>query len=220
MANKRVEAVSYLRTSSATNVGGDSDQRQRLAIAAFAKSKGFNLVGEFYDAAVSGSDPIETRAGFASLLDRIEGNGVRVVLVEDASRFARDLVAQELGLLMLGRRGVRVLTAGGDDLTDTTDPARIMMRQVAGAFAEYEKRRLVAKLRAARERKAAAGGKAYGRYGYEREAPQALAAARELRAQGLSLRAISAALAARGLVTSGGKPYRPNSILKMVADVR
>ena len=160
MATKKIEAVSYLRTSSATNVGGDSDQRQRLAIAAFAKSKGFNLVGEFYDAAVSGADPIETRPGFAALLDRIEGNGVRVVLVEDASRFARDLVAQELGLLMLGRRGVRVLTAGGDDLTDTTDPARIMMRQVAGAFAEYEKRRLVAKLRAARERKAAAGGHA------------------------------------------------------------
>ena len=99
-----------------------SDKRQRSSIAAFAKSKSFHLVGEFYDAAVSGADPIETRPGFTALLDRIEGNGVRVVLVEDASRFARDLVAQELGLLMLGRRGVRVLTAGGDDLTDTSDP--------------------------------------------------------------------------------------------------
>ena len=178
------------------------------------------MVGEFYDAAVSGADPIETRPGFAALLDRIEGNGVRVVLVEDASRFARDLVAQELGLLMLGRRGVRVLTAGGDDLTDTTDTARIMMRQVAGAFAEYEKRRLVAKLKAARDRKAAAGGHAHGRYGYSVEAPQALAAARELRAQGLSLRAISAELAQRGYVTLGGKPYRPNSILKMVGTAR
>ena len=88
------------------------------AIETFAKAKGFRLVGEFHDQAVSGSDPIETRPGFRAL-DRIEGNGVRVVLVEDASRFARDLVAQELGLLMLGRRGVRVLTAGGDDLTDT-----------------------------------------------------------------------------------------------------
>jgi DNA invertase Pin-like site-specific DNA recombinase len=217
MANKRVEAVSYLRTSSATNVGGDSDKRQRDAVAAFAKAKGFDLKDEFYDAAVSGADPIETRPGFAALLDRIESNGVRVVLVEDASRFARDLVAQELGLLMLGRRGVRVLTAGGDDLTDTSDPTRIMMRQIAGAFAEYEKRRLVAKLRAARDRKAAAGGHANGRYGYEREAPAALAAARELRSQGLSLRAISAAMAERGLLTLGGKPYRPTSIAKMVA---
>jgi hypothetical protein len=45
---------------------------------------------------------------------------MRIVLVEDASRFARDLVAQELGLLMLSRRGVRVLTASGDDMSDTS----------------------------------------------------------------------------------------------------
>jgi DNA invertase Pin-like site-specific DNA recombinase len=95
-----------------------------------------------------------------------------------------------------------------------------MMWQIAGAFAQYEKARLVQKLRAARDRKAAAGGHAGGRYGYSREAPEALAAARELRAEGLSLRAISAALAERGLLTSGGKPYRPTSIAKMVAGAR
>jgi Resolvase, N terminal domain len=98
-------------------------------------------------------DPIETRPGFAKLLSRIEGNGVCTVIVEDASRFARDLVAQELGILLLINRGVRVLTANGDDLTDTSDPSRVMMRQIAGSFAQYEKARLVAKLRTARERK-------------------------------------------------------------------
>jgi hypothetical protein len=50
----------------------------------------------FYDEAVKGTDPIETRAGFSALLDRIEGNGVRLVLIEDATRFARDLLTQEL----------------------------------------------------------------------------------------------------------------------------
>src|SRR5437868_1546571 len=110
------EAVAYLRTSSAANVGADkdSDQRQRAAIAAFAKSRRFAVVDEFNDAAVSGADPIDSRPGFAALLDRIEGNGVRTVIVEDASRFARDLIIQELGILALIRRGVRVLTAGGD----------------------------------------------------------------------------------------------------------
>ncbi len=44
----------------------------------------------FNDAAVRGDDPIETRPGVAALLDRIEGNGVRTVIVEDASRFARE----------------------------------------------------------------------------------------------------------------------------------
>jgi hypothetical protein len=32
-------------------------------------------------------------------------------------------------------------------LTDSSDPSRKMMRQIAGSFAEYEKARLVAKLK-------------------------------------------------------------------------
>jgi hypothetical protein len=47
---------------------------------------------------------------------------VRVALIEDASRFARDLIAQELGIVVLLSRTVRVITANGDDLCDTSDP--------------------------------------------------------------------------------------------------
>ena len=145
----RAPALAYYRTSSAANVGTDKDseKRQRQAIESFAKRGGFELVAEFYDAAVSGADPIQDRPGFAALLDRIEDNGVRTVLVEDASRFARELMAQELGITLLINRGVRLLTASGDDLTASDDPSRKMMRQIAGAFAEYEKARLVHKLR-------------------------------------------------------------------------
>ena len=77
---------------------------------------------------------------------------MRTVIVEDASRFARELMAQELGITLLISRGVRLLTASGDDLTASDDPTRKMMRQIAGAFAEYEKARLGSKLRHARER--------------------------------------------------------------------
>ena len=56
MANKGkpVEAVAYIRTSSAANVGTDkdSDKRQRAAIESFAKRSGFDLVAEYNDAAV------------------------------------------------------------------------------------------------------------------------------------------------------------------------
>jgi hypothetical protein len=107
--------------------------------------------------------PSRAGQGFAALLDRIEGNGVRTVIVEDASRFARELITQELGILALINRGVRVLTASGDDLTDSSDPSRVMMRQIAGAFHQYEKARLVAKLRAARQRKREKVGKVEGR---------------------------------------------------------
>jgi DNA invertase Pin-like site-specific DNA recombinase len=67
------------------------------------------LVAEFYDAAVSGAELLQDRRGFAALLDRIEGNGVHTVIVEDASRFARDLMTQELGIVSLTERGVTVL---------------------------------------------------------------------------------------------------------------
>ena len=94
----RVAAIAYLRTSSATNVGADkdSDKRQRQAIEAFAKHAGYELVAEFYDKAVSGADPIETRPGFAAMLERIKSNGVRTIIVETANRFARDLMVQEV----------------------------------------------------------------------------------------------------------------------------
>ena len=63
----KAKAVAYLRTSSAANVGSDkdSDKRQRQAIEAFAKPAGFDLVGEFNDAAVSGADHLDARPGFA-----------------------------------------------------------------------------------------------------------------------------------------------------------
>ncbi len=71
MANrgKRVEAVGYMRTSSAANVGDgkDSEVRQRKAIEGYVKAAGMVIVDWFYDAAVSGVDPIETRPGPASL---------------------------------------------------------------------------------------------------------------------------------------------------------
>ncbi|MGE3988921.1 recombinase family protein [Pseudorhodoplanes sp.] len=218
-----IKAVAYIRTSSAANVGSDKDseQRQRAAITAFAKRCGFVLVDEFNDAAVSGADPIETRRGFAALLDRIEGNGVRTVIVEDASRFARELVTQELGIIALIKRGVRVLTASGDDLTDSSDPSRKMMRQIAGSFAEYEKARLVAKLKAARERKRAATGKCEGRKSHAERNPEMVAEAKRLhrkRPKGgqLSLRQVAAQLAERGYVSATGKPLSASAVRSML----
>ena len=221
---ENVKAVAYLRTSSAANIGADkdSDKRQREAIERYAKAAGFELVAEYYDAAVSGADPIETRSGFSTLLDAVEGNGVRVVIVEDASRFARDLIIQELGILSLIKRGVRVLTASGDDLTASDDPTRKLMRQVAGAFAEYERARLVAKLRHARDRKRDKGERVEGRKPAHVLYPEATAEAKRLRraspksGERRSFRAISATLAKGGHVTKAGKPFTATAVKRMV----
>lgn len=218
------QAIAYLRTSSAASVGGDkdSDRRQREAIAAYAKRAGFELVAEYYDAAVSGADPIDTRPGFRALLDRIVSNGVRTVIVEDASRFARTLMVQEAGIATLAGIGVQVLTSRGDDLTDSDDEMRVAMRQIAGVFSQLEKTRLVKKLAAARARKRKSGQKVEGRRPLSETHPEATAMAKRLRraspktGERRSLRKIAAELAKAGHTAAGGRPFNPRTIRAMV----
>jgi DNA invertase Pin-like site-specific DNA recombinase len=163
-AGELTTAVAYFRTSSAANVGADKDseKRQRQAVDAFARQAGFAIVDAFYDAAVSGADPIDTRPGFAAMLKRIETNGVRTILVESANRFARDLMVQEVGHARLRERGIDLIAADNpSSFLDDTPTARLV-RQVLGAIAEFDKTMTVAELRGARERKRAAVGKCEG----------------------------------------------------------
>src|SRR5262245_1724861 len=110
---KPIEAVAYLRTSSATNVGDDkdSDKRQRAAITAFAKSNGYLIVDEFYDAAVRGADHVAERRGFKALIEYVTNNGVRTIIVESPDRFARDLTIQLAGHDFLKSLGVVLIPA-------------------------------------------------------------------------------------------------------------
>ena len=96
------------------------------------------------------------------------------------------------------------------------------MRQVAGAFAQLEKTRLVKKLRAARDRKRASGVKVEGRKSVAEMRPDVVELARSLsraRPKGgkRSLREIAAALAVEGHVTGNGTPYTATSISRMLA---
>jgi DNA invertase Pin-like site-specific DNA recombinase len=216
---KPVEAIAYLRTSSSTNAGPDkdSDKRQRAAIAAFAKAHGYRIIDEFYDAAVSGADPIAERPGFKAMLDRIAANGVRCILVESPDRFARDLTVQLTGHDFLKSLGVSLIPATAPDFFTEDTPTAVLVRQVLGAIAQFEKTSLVAKLKAARDRKKASTGKCGGRRSYVEARPGVVALAKELSAAGMSLRKISAALAERGHVTGGGKSYVASAVQAMLA---
>src|SRR3984893_10568828 len=100
-------ACAYYRTSSATNVGADKDslKRQQDAVRACAAAHSLQIVHEYYDAAVSGADPVDTRPGFMDMLAYMLGNGARTIIVENASRFARDLIVQETGYQALKAKG-------------------------------------------------------------------------------------------------------------------
>jgi DNA invertase Pin-like site-specific DNA recombinase len=176
---------------------------------------------------VSGADPIDTRPGFKALLERIMINGVRTVIVEDASRFARTLMVQEAGIATLAGLGVRVLTSRGDDLTDSDDEMRVAMRQIAGVFSQLEKTRLVKKLRAARERKRQSGDPRWtGRKPHAEKHPEAVAMAKRLRranpvtGKRRSLRKIADELAGAGHRNDRGLVYSAKSVRAMLAQTR
>jgi DNA invertase Pin-like site-specific DNA recombinase len=218
------KAVAYLRTSSKANVGADkdSDKRQRAAIEVFAKAAGYEIVETFNDAAVSGADSVGERAGFVAMLERLLSNGAKTVIVESPDRFARDLMVQLAGHDMLKAKGVTLIAASAPTFFIEETPTAVLVRQVLGAVAQFEKATLVAKLAAARNRKRATGVKVEGRRSHAEERPEVVALAKRLarkkpKGGTLSLRAISAALAAEGHLNERERPFAAKSVAAMLA---
>jgi DNA invertase Pin-like site-specific DNA recombinase len=219
------KAVAYLRTSSKTNVGvdKDSDKRQLAAVLAYAKSAGYEIVDSFYDAAVSGADPVSDRLGFTEMLERILANGARTILVESPDRFARDLMVQLAGHDMLKTKGITLIAASAPTFFIEDTPTAVLVRQVLGAVAQFEKATLVAKLAAARRRKRiATGAKVEGRKSHAEARPDVVKLAKALarkkpKGGKLSLREVSAELAARGFLNERGKPFNPKSVSVLLA---
>jgi DNA invertase Pin-like site-specific DNA recombinase len=220
----KAKAVAYLRTSSATNVGTDkdSDKRQRTTITAFAKQAGYELVGEFNDAAVSGADHLDARPGFAELLAYIASNGARTVIVETASRFARDLMVQEVGFAKLKALGITLIAADSPHSFLDDTPTSKLIRQILGAVSEFDKAMIVAKLKGARERKRMiTGKKVEGRKSHAELRPELVALVRQLRRKRpkggqRSLREIATELAQRGHLNERGQPFSAASINSML----
>ncbi len=224
MARKQLaEAVAYIRTSSATNVGADkdSDRRQRDAITAFAKRAGYTIAAEFTDEAVKGTDAVDVRPGFSAMLEHIATSGITTIIVETANRFARDLIVQETGHRMLRDQGIMLIAADSPDAFIEETPTTVLIRQVLGAVAQFEKAALVAKLKGARDRKKAETGKCGGRKSYAERDVEMVALARRLHRYPVngrrrSLRDVSAELASQGYMAASGRPFGVGAIARMV----
>jgi DNA invertase Pin-like site-specific DNA recombinase len=214
-------AIAYYRTSSATNVGEDKDSlaRQRVAVEAFAKRDGFEIVDSFYDAAVSGADALDARPGFAEALKRIAANGVRTIIVETASRFARDLIVAETGFRRLRDAGITLIAADAPNSFLDDTPTSAFIRQVLAAVQELDRAMIVSKLKGARQRKRATGVKVEGRKSYAEadRSRSTVVRAKALKGEGLTLRQVADRLAAEGHKTRTGAPYQFTAIGRMIS---
>ena len=211
-----INAVAYYRTSSATNVGDDKDsqRRQREAIKEYAIRSGITVEFDAYDAAVSGSDPIDTRPGFLALLDYCAAHDVRMILVENATRFARDLLVQMTGHALLKQRGIDLVPVDAPTYFTDPSPTAVLIQQILGAVTQFERAGLVHKLRHARDAVRANTGRCEGR----KPAPApALLLAQSLRGKQYSLRQIAAELSQAGYQAPSGNAYSASSVKCMLS---
>jgi DNA invertase Pin-like site-specific DNA recombinase len=129
-------------------------------------------------------------------------DGVRLALIEKLDRLARDLMIQETIVGDFHKRGFGLISVTEPDLL-ANDPSRILIRQIFGAIAQYDKAMVVAKLRGARERKRARGERCEGRpfFGHYDGEHAVIARMRELRSSGLRYARVAERLNAEGWPT-------------------
>ena len=129
-------------------------------------------------------------------------------------------MVQLAGHDMLKAKGLTLIAASAPTFFLEETPTAVLVRQVLGAVAQFEKATTVAKLAAARKRKREATGKCEGRKSLAESNPAAVGMARKLagvRKRKPSLREISAALAEAGHLNEKGKPFAAKSVAVMLA---
>jgi DNA invertase Pin-like site-specific DNA recombinase len=210
----RIPAFAYLRVSGKGQLRGDGFPRQRAAIERYARAHGYNIQQWFEERAVCGDTEWTLRPSWSNMLGSL--NGVRTIFVEKVDRLARDLGVQEIMMRDLKQRDVKLLSASEEDLD--SNPTRVLIRQIFGAFAQYDRAMLVLKLRGARRRKRIATGRCEGDLPYGVKADEAAVAERmrALRAQKVTFAEIADRLNEERTLTRKGKLWKASYVQKML----
>ncbi|WP_433965142.1 recombinase family protein [Tunturiibacter gelidiferens] len=217
---KTVNAYGYLRVSGLGQVDGDGFTRQLAAIKRYAAANGLNVTKVFREEGVSGKTELDGRVALKAMLEALASNGAKTVIIERLDRLARDLMVQENIIADLRKRGFELISVAEPDLC-SNDPSRVLMRQIFGSIAQYDRAMTVAKLRGARERMRITKGRCEGRKPYgehpehqaEREVIKRI---RELRQNGLPLLTIAKVLNDEGRRSRSGKTWHPTQVSRVI----
>jgi DNA invertase Pin-like site-specific DNA recombinase len=194
--------VGYLRVS--TDEQHLGPEAQRDALARWCSAHGAELVAVHQDLGVSGGAELEKRPGLLAALADLAAHGAGVLLVAKRDRLARDVMVAAMVERLAERSGARVLSADG--IGDAQTPEGMLLRGMVDLFAQYERALIRSRTRAALAVKRSRGeriGKVPLGYSVDADGchlvenpteQQALALIRDLRAEGLSLRAVTARL--------------------------
>jgi DNA invertase Pin-like site-specific DNA recombinase len=135
-------------------------ENQIAALTKVAEARGWQIVATFNDSGISGAKKRDERPGLDSLLKGAQRRDFDVVMAWAIDRIGRSLID------LLGT--IETLKACGVDLyldqqsIDTTTPSGKLMLHLTGAFAEFERSMIQARIHAGLKR-AVAEGKTLGR---------------------------------------------------------
>jgi DNA invertase Pin-like site-specific DNA recombinase len=215
------KAFAYLRVSGKGQIQGDGFPRQLAAIKGYAQAHEIRIVQVVKEEGVCGTTDSADRPAWAQLMLALHANGVGTIIIEKLDRLARDLMVQEATIADLQKHGFSLISVAEPDLM-AADPTRILMRQLMGAVAQYDKSQIVLKLRGARQRMKAATGRCEGQkpYGTRDGEAEVVERMQKLRVAGMAYRKIAAVLNSDGVLTrTAGARWRGctvNAILRRV----
>jgi DNA invertase Pin-like site-specific DNA recombinase len=155
-ADMAKRAAIYLRVST----DKQTVENQQRELRQIAERRGWEIVGEYHDAGISGAKGRDKRPGLDQMLKDASRRRFDVVMAWAIDRLGRSLID------LLGT--IQTLEACGVDLyldqqsIDTTTSAGKLMFQVCGAFAEFERSMIRQRVRAGLKR-AVEHGKQLGR---------------------------------------------------------
>jgi site-specific DNA recombinase len=219
-------AVGYVRVSTEEQAReGVSLSAQQERIRAYCTMRGLDLVAVVTDSGVSAGKPLHTRPGGQQVLDMVSRGEVANVVAMKLDRLFRDCADCLEVTRDWDRRGLalHLIDLGGQAIDTSTAMGRFFLTVMAGA-AEMERNLVRERTAAAMAYKKARGEYTGGEapYGWHltddntlephRAEQQVIAAARELRAAGLSLRKVGAGLAERGLLPRSRRQWHAETV--------
>lgn len=218
-----MKAIGYIRVSTTAQADdGVSLDMQAAKVRAWVELNGAELVEMVADEGLSAKDT--NRPGLTRALELAKRNKAALVVysLSRLSRSTRDTLDIVSGLERAGAE----LVSLSEKIDTSSAGGRVVFRMMS-VLNEFEREQLAERTRAAMQH-LKAQGRVVGSvpHGFYRDGDMLVLSVGEqkvvelaqgLRGQGMSLRAISDELAARGAFNRAGRPFNPKSVRSMLA---
>lgn len=210
-----IRAIGYRRVSTDQQVqSGAGLDAQAAKIHQLCEARGWELLDTYTDEGVSGGSAALKRPSLSVALAVMAAGQADVLVVPKLDRLARS-VTMLAGLMDLAQaQGWQLVITDAD--VDTTTAGGRLVANVLGSVAEWERTIIRERTRDALQARKAAGV----RLGRPVQLPQGTRQrVAELHAQGLSLRAVAAALTAEGVPTATGAQWHASTVRKVLGSL-